>query len=147
MEHYTRISDFLKSYWDELRGDKPLPSEVDINPDAFGDIWHDCFMVQITPVGEFRYDYLGDNIIDAYGDDMSREHADLLLSPMALQVAEQLEVVRKTEEIVYNKGEFCNSTHMFIRYRQILLPFTSIKVDERQGDVTHILGGMRWKML
>jgi hypothetical protein len=64
-----RISLTLVQYWNQLRGDNPLPREEDINPDRLIGVWERCFLVQMRDLQEvphFNYSYFGPDLIRAY---------------------------------------------------------------------------------
>ena len=72
--HERRISERLLSLWEELRGDHPIPLEKDLDIQRLSDYWDSCFIVEITHRADerdYKYSYLGESIIDAYGDDLT----------------------------------------------------------------------------
>lgn len=138
-----RLNDQLESYWLRLKGDKALPEEIDINPDKLNGNWQDCFLISCENKNRFQYSYLGQNLFEAFG--FSKElpaDIDHLLSANQQATIEKFEQVIADQEIVYDEGEFTNSNNMVIKYRQILMPFSN---DGQQ--VTHVFGGMRWKVI
>jgi len=135
----------LKSYWDSLRGERLFPSENDIDPDALNEIWPSCFLISIDDVTRrlgYRYSYLGNDLIEAYGDDVKNPDIAMRLVSTA-----SMTIVKKFDEVVLNKkpvideSEFINLKHMKIKYRTCMLPLG-------YGDekVSHIIGCMRWRM-
>lgn len=140
MEDYTRLTDILMGYWEGLKKNKGLPSENDINPDELSGVWDDCFLAQVMSNGRYRYSYLGKNLIEAYGDDLEKDEIDYLVSTSGHKTIEKFDEVVKNREPISDKGEFTNSKHLLIKYRQLLLPFL-----DTGGKVGFILGGMRWK--
>lgn len=136
-----RVDDILKNYWEKLTAGQPgLPAESSIDPAELADIWDNCFLVQITPTGHFQYDYLGAALVEAYGEDYTTgDEADRLVSASSNRAIHVFGDVVKLRKPLADEGEFVNSRHFLIKYRQYLLP-----VGNKKG-VTHILGGMRWK--
>ncbi len=141
MEEHKRIEDQLKDYWQKLKKyDADLPVEEDINPDALQDIWDDCFYVQVTPDATYRFDYMGKNLIEAFEDEYSREQVEVIADIHGHhEIVEIFDQMLKHKKPFLNDGQFLNSKRVTIKYRQYLLPFGEA------GEVTHILGGMRWK--
>ncbi len=136
-----RLQDILKDYWHGLKADRAgLPAEAEIDPEVLEKIWKNCFLVQIHSTHRYQYDYLGANLVDAYGEDYTTgDEADRLVSPYTNHAIQVFDEVVKNRQPMADAGEFVNSYHLLIKYRQYLLPFG-------KGDkVTHILGGMRWK--
>lgn len=135
-----RLTDELRNYWESLKQEKFLPNEAQINPDFIASIWPSCFLVKVKE-GGFAFEYLGDEIMQAYEkDEVSSELIAEQLYPEKPGITFKFEeVVSKKEPVEYD-GEFLDSQDMEIKFRKILLP---IGDDEK---VTHILGGMRWKV-
>lgn len=128
------------SYWRKLGGDEAIPQESMINPEALKTIWDDCFLASIDSSGRYKYDYLGKNLIEAYGENHKKDDAETLVSLNSHPLVKKFEEVIKTGKPLENEGEFCNASRMQIKYRQLLLPFA-----DRKGVVKFILGGMRWR--
>lgn len=144
-----RINFRLQSYWDQLRGDRPYPSESEINPDDIGDIWPSCYLVhRFKRDGKYiyKYEYLGKELVEAYGDDMNgREVYEELVDAVHTQ-----EVIHHFRQVVQSghpvtlEGEFTNQAQMHIKYRQALMPIGDGNAQD-PGTVAYILGGMRWR--
>lgn len=139
-----RITKRLMAYWHEHKGTKLLPRDSDINPAALQDVWDDCFVVEVkmdaSPGDEFRYSYLGPSIIAAYGDNVTG--ADIqtsMLSPSGGHVTDIFEKVIETKKPIIQESEFLNAHKILVRYRQCVLPF-----GDGDGNVTRLLGGVRW---
>lgn len=137
-----RLEDILKHYWETLPRATvgSIPSESTISPDALKNVWDDCFLVQITPDNSFRYDYLGKDLVDAYGEGYhDGDEADKLIDTHSNRAIRIFSEVVKGRKPVDDEGEFVNSRHLLIKYRQYLFPLGN------KERVTHIFGGMRWK--
>lgn len=136
-----RINEQLVAYWHELRGDRPLPFEHEINSEKLADIWGGCFLVTVTP-GGFGYDYLGRDLLEAYGDDWTgREITETLLYPHPAALFAIFRQVKASGEPSTDDGEFTNSHGALIKYRSSVLPLAA----HGQPGVQFLLGGMRWK--
>lgn len=142
MKDYIRLTDVLMNYWQGLGKTEGLPLESEIKPENLVRVWEDCFLVQVKSDRHFKYDYMGKNLVDAFGDDLKKDDAEELVS------ADTHRVVEKFSEVVHKKrpfsdeGEFTDARGMLVKYRQLLLPFSDKK---NEGKVSYILGGMRWK--
>ena len=74
-----RFTNRLAVYWEKLRRDRHglIPLEKDVDIEALEDIWDHCFMIEVGAQGEtieeldYKYAYMGESIIDAYGDDLT----------------------------------------------------------------------------
>ncbi len=140
---YLRIEDILLSYWKDLAKEskEDVPHEEQINYKQIANVWDDCFLALITPNRGYRYEYLGKNLIEAYGEDMSELGVENIISPSAHETVIKFDDVISKRHTVIDENEFTNSNGCLIKYRQILLPFVN-----HSDDVTYILGGMRWKL-
>jgi len=141
---FMRFHERLYDYWEQLRGGRVFPSESEINPDELLDIWPSCFLISIDDVTRrlgYRYSYLGESLIEAYGDDISNPDVALkLVSSVDAPMVGKFDEVIKTRQPVIDESQFVNLKLLNIRYRTCLLP---LGVQER--DITHIIGCMRWR--
>lgn len=148
-EHNTnplqhRSQEILLGYWNDLRGDRAFPSESELNPDDLSEIWESCFLIsndEVTRRIGYRYSFLGTDLIGAFGDDMTHHDVAMrLLSTARVPNARKFDEVLTAKHPVIDESEFTNLMGVTIRYRAALLPLGNDK-----GEVTHIIGTMRWK--
>ena len=135
----------LQHYWESLRGVRPFPSEDQIDSDAIADIWPSCFLVSIDAVTHrsgYRYSYLGQALIEAFGDDSGNPDIALqLLSTRDAPMVEKFDQVRNSRAPAIDEAEFINGKNLTVKYRASLLPLGA-----QDTDVSHIIGCMRWKI-
>lgn len=135
----------LREYWNRLRGTRSFPAEDEVDPDELNDIWNSCFLISIDDVTRrlgYRYSYIGNELIEAYGSDPNQaQSAAELVSTTHKNMVQKFDEARKTKAPVIDESEFVNIDHINIRYRSCILPLGSAK-----GEVTHLIGCMRWKM-
>ena len=138
-----RISERLLSLWEELRGDRPIPLERDLDIQRLSDYWESCFIVEITrreDERDYKYSYLGESIIAAYGDDLTgKEVYNHLIAPYTQMLLLKFETVVGDLATVTDEAEFMNLKSKLIRYRQCLVPLGG-----SDGHVGFILGTMTW---
>ena len=141
-QHPIRINDFLQQYWQELRGDRPLPFEDEVNPEALAAIWDSCFL--ISRRGDvFSYAYLGDRLIEAYGDDLTgHEVAEALLYPHPQSLVTTFGRVCREEIPAMDDNSFMNALGQQVRYRSCVVPLAA----RGHAGVAFLLGGMKWKV-
>jgi hypothetical protein len=140
--HHARIDEQLEEYWQQLRGDRALPREDEIDPASIKDIWSACFLVTSRFDGTFAYTYLGDALVEAYGDDLTgREIADTLLGAHPKSLLGSFEKAVRDGMPVTDEGEFVNSKGIPIKYRSCVLPLAGTHGE----GVGFLLGGMKWK--
>lgn len=140
-----RSHEILKEYWIKLRGNRQFPSESDVDPDDLHEIWPSCFLISIDDVARnlgYRYSYLGNDLIEAYGDDVKNPDVALrLLSTANMSMIKRCDEVIQGKSPVIDESEFVNFKGVRIRYRACMLP-----LGYPDGTVSHILGCMRWKV-
>ena len=136
-----RINEQLNAYWDKLRARHAMPRETDIAIDDLKDIWQNCFLVSVKD-GAFSYSYLGDRLVEAYGDDLTgREIAETLLYPHPASLVKTFAAVVASGSPKIDESEFVNSRGTTVKYRSCVLPLAG--VDGK--SVAFLLGGMNWK--
>lgn len=139
----NRMTNKLVDYWNELKGDRDFPSELDINPSDIANIWDNCFLIKNEKASGdgdgYKYTFLGQGLINAYGDDISQEEVNILVQPNKARFIEKVEETIETKKPVVDESEFVNAHSVLIKYRKIYLPLGE------DDDVTHVMGGMRWK--
>jgi hypothetical protein len=136
-----RLTDELMFYWNRLKQGKQFPSEDQIDQQEIQSIWQNCFLVKLEG-DRFRYEILGDSIIQAYADNKIGE--DIIedqLYPESPGILNKFLEVARTKEPVYYEGVFVNKDNLDVKFRKILLPLGS------GNEVEYILGGMRWKSM
>ena len=143
-ELHHRSHEKLNGYWKAISNGRPFPPENEINPDELADIWDSCFLVAVDVVAKrsgYRYSFLGERLIEAYGDDVRNpEVATQLISTANPSTAKKIDEVIQSQKPVVDEAEFVNSKGISIRYRSCLLPLG------QAGKVTHVIGCMRWKL-
>lgn len=142
---HHRFHERLREYWDKLRGDRPFPKESEIDPDELEEIWPSCFLISIDDVTRrlgYHYSYLGEDLVEAYGDDIRNpDIAMKLVSAAEAPMIKKFDEVLREKKPVIDESEFINLKHLNIKYRSCLLPLGSHK-----GEVSHIIGCMRWRI-
>lgn len=138
-----RITEQLMKYWTELKGSRRFPSETQVDPDKLKDIWARCFLIDAKDFktgGTYKYSYLGEELIQAFGDQLTEEEAAHLISTSNVEVVEKINQVLRSRAPLIIESEFTNTHNVRIRFREILLPLGS-----NDENAEFILGGMRWK--
>lgn len=142
---HHRSHEQLMQYWQGKCAGRLFPSEKDIEADDIADIWPSCFLICIDDVTKkvgYRYSYLGTDLIEAYGDDVKNPDVALrLISTSSLPMIKKFDEVAATKKPLFDESEFVNLKGVHIRYRSCMLP-----LGNSQGEITHILGCMRWRI-
>jgi hypothetical protein len=131
----------LMAYWDELRADRALPTEDDIDPNhaALRDIWNQCFVVQVRDFAskDFNYTYLGPGIIDAYREELREHTGTKIVSLTASKLMDIYKQIMAERRPLVHMGEFTDERGSIVKFRQCLLPFGHDKVDVIFGHMTY----------
>ncbi len=139
-----RSAVILVQYWNQLRGDKELPQEDDIDPDRLIGVWERCFVVQmrdIKEVADYNYTYFGPDLIEAFQDGRLEEPNAHIASTDAKQLQDYYQRVIDEEGPVMQEGEYQDSAGRTVKYRQIMLPFG---LEDR--TIEAIMGGVWFKL-
>lgn len=141
-----RINEQLLAYWEKKRNGRRFPAEPDIDPSEIAAIWDSCFLVQVMSElpesARFKYIYLGQSLVNAYGDDLgNKEVCEKLIYPGDMSLIHHFQDVIRTEQPLTEESEFENINGMLIKFRSCMLPLG--KVDD--SHVSYIIGGMKWK--
>lgn len=140
-----RVNYILQNYWNALRGDRPYPSEQEIDPDALAEIWDSVFLIQVKPqlhASGFRYSYMGKSLIDAYGDNFTgRDVHEALLETSRDPIIEDIVTVIESGKPTVHEAEFENVHRHCIKFRRIVCP-----LGPTEKTVDFLIGAMRWKV-
>jgi hypothetical protein len=143
-ELHHRFHEKLISYWQLIAAGRDYPAESEVDPEQLAEIWPSCFLISIDDVTRrlgYRYSYLGDDLVEAYGDDVKNPDVALrLISTASLPIVKKFDEVVSSQKPVVDESEFINLKGLKIRYRTCMLPLG------QSGQVTHIVGCMRWKL-
>lgn len=138
---HNRINEKLEHYWQELRAGREMPMESEISIEALKDIWDHCFLVSVGDQ-RFAYSYMGEQLIEAYGDDYNgKEVAVTLLEPHPKSLFTSFQQVVATGQPLTDDHEFVNSNGVTVKYRACILPVGA----KGYTGVAYLLGGMKWK--
>jgi hypothetical protein len=114
-----------------------------VRPEAISEIWANCFIVEASNNSkkeDYKYLYLGEKIIEAYGQDLTGMKVDALVCPQVEHLETEYEKVLAFKRPVEDEGELdVGGRH--IKYRQILLPLGDDGV-----NINAILGGFSYKV-
>ena len=138
----NRITTIIIKHWEQVRGTKNIPSEKDLDPNVLESLLDNCFLVRATGLtisGQHDYVYIGKNILDAYGSNVTYPKDHHHTDPLAHK--DKFHEVMKTCKPIVDEGEFINKDGHLVKYRQCLVPLGK---DGRTID--SIFGGMRFKV-
>ena len=144
-----RFTNRLAVYWEKLRRDRHglIPLEKDVDIEALEDIWDHCFMIEVGAQGEtieeldYKYAYMGESIIDAYGDDLTGKQVyNELIALHTRKLLLKFLTVVKTSQPLSDESQFFNLKGNLIRYRQRFVPLGSLS-----EDIGFIMGVMTWR--
>src|SRR5262245_24697363 len=100
-----RVTLRLVAYWEKLRGDRPMPSEDEINPDDLADLWDYCFLIHVHQnMSGYRFNYLGSALVDAYQGPLSEKESGRMITPDPAGHARNFAKVLKTRQPLIEEG-------------------------------------------
>lgn len=135
-----RINKRLLTYWNNLKkSSNDIPYEDSINPEEIEDLWSNCFVINAN---SHKYSYMGKNII-AIQEGKSVIGKDVyatLICQNDSNVASIINEVVSSKAPLTQDSQFENRYGVTIKYRRCFLPLA-----DESGNVSYILGGIRWK--
>jgi len=129
----------LYRYWDRKRGDRAMPSRLDILPEELGGLLGNLFMVDVVRDGDeprFRYRLVGTALTAIMDQELTGKFIDqmpFLYRKFALPAYR--EILRAGRPTYKETNAF--EGWLVIRYKRLLLPLSS---DGEQVDI--VLGGI-----
>jgi len=137
-----RVHERVRQYWQSLKDNRPYPEEGEVDPLVIADTWDWCFLADMRSGAVergFRYDYMGPELIDAFGVNlMGFDRCDSDTAPRISSLLRRFNEVVESGEPVMDESEFENLQRQRVKYRCCLLPLG-------RGRGQHVLGCMRWK--
>jgi len=143
-EMESRLTTRLIKYWKSLKGIHNVPLEKNIDNTAIADLWDYCFILRVKEIKDeidYRYDYIGKNIKNAYMKDLS-EGDNILINLEASGLHDKYMELIRLKRPIENQGTYINNNDKIIKFRQCMIPFSS---DGK--NVTTIIGAMNYKMI
>lgn len=137
-----RLTLQMLSYWERLRGTRPMPTESDINPEELSELWDDCFLIHESNMNQSDYNfvYLGNNIRKAVCGSLENSATSTTQNLNMRRLTPNIAKVLNNKTPVIEDGELINDLNQLVKYRQCLLPLGD-------GDkVLAVFGGMRCKI-
>lgn len=142
MERRTSI--ILLQYWNALRDERPFPQEDEIDPERLDGVWGHCFVLQIRDVKQvkdYNFTYLGNDLLQAYGDGTLDKFNGKMIAPDANRSAHLFDQVIASQDPLLDEGEYINPVGKVVRFRQSFLPLGNPK-----GEIYSILGGAWYRL-
>lgn len=129
-----RLARRLLAYWQERRGDREFPALGDIDPEAIGDMWPSCFVLDAVSNREFPYfRYLGSDLLKYSGIFLSGE-TDWALTLLDKAVGNFREAL-ETRVPILIEDELTRYDGSRLLFRSVLLPLS-----DDQANVNYLLG-------
>ena len=117
------------------------------NHEAIAEIWPQCFVLSVGSSGTdrggftYRYEYIGDIIKDALGENPTGEMINLnMKNTPGIKIIENIDICTTELKILYESGKFINNNSKVIKYRSCMAPFG--KAGE---SATNIIVGLSWQ--
>ncbi|MCE3233023.1 MAG: hypothetical protein K0R98_1280 [Rickettsiaceae bacterium] len=138
-EQDKRITNIILDHWNAIRGLKKYPAETDLDPALLEELLDNCFLIKTEGIfeGKYNYKFLGKNIMNAYGSDLTRSLNDSAENPFSQR--DKIKELITHEHPIIDEGEFHNINKDIIKYRQCLVPLSSDGI-----NIDSVFGGMRF---
>lgn len=139
-----RSHEQLVAYWHRIKGLSLYPTESQINPDELKDQWDNMFLLEVDQEqrGNFRYQYVGSSLVDAYGIDPTGMAHNSQEIPNVRSMFELGAKVAINGDVCMDESWFLNNKSQKIMYRCSLVPLCS---PSDRANVHFILGLMSWR--
>lgn len=121
-----RLTQRLLSYWDLIKKTNKMPQIEHFNSAAVEDLWPQCMMLSVdTRKGAvFKCEFMGDDLIKAYGRDIQSEilEANNAAFPGTVVYKRLQQMVQDTTP-QEDSSFFLNKAGEMVKYRACFLPF------------------------
>ncbi len=122
-----RLTFRLLSYWNRIRGARPMPSLSDVNISEITEIWHFTFTIDLLDPQGHRFQYFGPLLANVFGQDYTGEYlADVMEQDggvLANTIGFYDKVVEKGEPALEAASFYSEGNE--VRYRSIIVPLSS----------------------
>jgi|GEM_PF-1902186 len=144
MRSSKRHHEQLVAYWHRIKGLSLYPTESQVNPNELQDQWDNMFLLEVDQAqqGNFRYQYVGPSLIEAYGIDPTGKTHNSRDIPDMRSMLERSAKVATNGEVCMDESWFLNNKSQKIMYRCSLVPLCS---PSDRANVHFILGLMSWR--
>jgi hypothetical protein len=144
MTNTKRVTERLIQYWQLMGAGNNLPEIQQLNTSTIEDVWPQCFLVSVDNRGDttYKYEYMGDAIVKAYGQDLTGFTVDHKMRQFPGSVVlKKLDNVLAERKTFSDEGHLLNKTGQMIKYRACFLPFGN-----EQKGLTHIVVGLSFRV-
>lgn len=138
-----RLTFRLLSYWNRIRGVRPMPALSDVAISEITEIWHFTFTIDVIDPARHRFQYFGPSLASVFGQDYTGEYlADVMEQDGGIlaNVIGFYEKVVRTGEPALEAASFYSEGNE-VRYRSIIVPLSS---DGKAVD--YLLGTTNYKV-
>lgn len=138
----NRIIDTLDKFFSDYEFPSNLPVEDEVDISKLDSVKDNIFLIEVLN-GKFRFDHLGESIVDTFSIDCYSEGVKNLFQMSNKDFVEKLQKVVDERNCLSDENSFTNSDGVNIKYRMKIFP-----IDEsiNNRSVKRIFGGIRWKI-
>jgi hypothetical protein len=139
MRMKQQASSVLFEYWNEVRGARLAPSRTDIDPSRISAVLPECFIIEHTEEGQFRFRLAGTKICESFGTEFRGQD---FLAPWHFDdqaaLAAQLSIVMQQGAVALIEFEAWGSRRP-VRFEAIFCPLCqSSRIDRLLGTISAI---------
>ena len=113
----------LLSYWNGIKEDRSIPDISQINLGEMGELWDDCFVLDVKQPDRPEFQHFGSELIQIFEQDYTGAILDeKAVHPVLADLNLFIEEVWIMESPVSHCGEFSTGEAEKLRYRSLLAP-------------------------
>jgi hypothetical protein len=138
-----RLTFRLLSYWNRIRGSRPVPALSDVNIAEIAEIWHHTFTIDLTDAAGHRFLYFGPGIASIFGQDYTGEYLATAMEDdgMLANTLGFYEKSMKSGEPAMEGSSFYSEGNE-VRYRSLIVPLSNGESDA----VSYLVGTTNYKI-
>ncbi len=135
------VSQSLFSYWNALRGNRPAPRRLEIDPSRIADNLPDTFILERVDASTLRFRLAGTRITEALGMELRGKNLmDLFNSEDARTLQQQTDLIATHCASGVFRFSGSNARGQSTSFEMLILPLTHVQdsVDRFLGSITSI---------
>jgi hypothetical protein len=133
----------LLKYWRQIAGDRGMPSQPDLSPEAMTDMWPQCYVLKLNTGSEPTYRDIGSAFAEELGIDLlGKPVASTPVDTLLRQATRYWDMVADKGVPISLGGEFRHRRGELLLYRSIILPLST---DGKRID--HMLGAANCRVV
>jgi hypothetical protein len=141
MYNEKRLTFRLLSYWNRIRGERPLPLLREINIQEIQELWYFTFTIDVRDNAHHMFQYFGSELRLIFNEDPSGSSVADALNDVLLNntIGSYVQCLEKKEPTMEAASFFCDGKEF--RYRTLCVPLS-----EDGETVDYVVGTTNYKI-